>query len=715
MARTHPITCPLCEACCGLLVTVDGGRVQHVEGDPLDPHSQGYLCPKGVALKDLQEDPDRLRQPMRRTSTGWESLSWEEALDAVTGRIRAIQAEHGDDSVAVYLGNPAVHNLGALLYGPELLRGLRTRQRYSATSVDQLPHMLVAHLVFGHQLLMPVPDIDRTDWMLILGANPSVSNGSLMTAPGMDRRLKAIVARGGRVELIDPRRTETARLVTRHHFIRPGTDALLLAAMVQVLFAEDRVEIGRLEPHVDGVPAIRDALAPFAPEAVAAHTGIAADTIRGLARDLASAKRAVVYGRFGVSTQGFGALCQWLILLLNLLTGRLDAPGGAMLSTPAVDPLGALKLAGRGGHGRWKTRVRGLPEANGELPVAALAEEIRTPGPGRVRALLTVAGNPVLSTPDGRALDAALDDLDLLVSVDPYLNETSRKAHFILPPVGILERPHYDLAFNLLAVRNRARWNDAVLQPAPGALDDGQILSRLHERLARSPRERLEVLARRRLGPARLVDLALRAGPYGAGLQAWRKGLTLARLREAEHGLDLGPLESVFPDRLATRDGRIHAAPDLLMADVARLETALKADPPAERSLLLIGRRQLRSNNSWMHNAARLMKGGDRCTLLVHPDDALAHGLADGDRARLATAVGEIEVPIEISDSMMRGVLSLPHGFGHNRKGSRLRVAQETPGASLNDLTDASVVDPVAGTAVLNGVPVTRLERAAPR
>ncbi len=708
MARTQPITCPLCEACCGLLVTVDGDRVQHVEGDPLDPHSQGYLCPKGVALKDLQEDPDRLRQPMRRTPTGWESLSWNEALDAVAGRIRAIQAEHGDDSVAVYLGNPSVHNLGALLYGPELLRGLRTRQRYSATSVDQLPHMLVAHLVFGHQLLMPVPDIDRTDWMLILGANPSVSNGSLMTAPGMDRRLKAIVARGGRVELIDPRRTETARHVTRHHFIRPGTDALLLAAMVQVLFAEDLVSIGRLAPHVDGVAAVGQALSPFSPEAVAPHTGIAADTIRDLARDLAGARTAVVYGRFGVSTQGFGSLCQWLILLLNLLTGRLDAPGGAMLTTPAVDPLGALKLAGRGGHGRWKTRVRGLPEANGELPVAALAEEIRSPGAGRVRALLTVAGNPVLSTPDGRALDAALDDLDLLVSVDPYLNETSRKAHFILPPVGILERPHYDLAFNLLAVRNRARWNDAVLQPAPGALDDGQILSRLHERLARSPRERLEVLARRRLG----VDLREGATVRPLG--------SLIQNEDLPHFLVEGPVgservESVFPDRLATRDGRIHAAPDLLMADVVRLEAALKVDHPAEGSLLLIGRRQLRSNNSWMHNAARLMKGGDRCTLLVHPDDARAHGLADGDRARLATAVGEVEVPIEISDSMMRGVLSLPHGFGHDRKGSRLRVAQETPGASLNDLTDASVVDPVAGTAVLNGVPVTRLERAAPR
>lgn len=703
----HAAICPLCEASCGLRVTTVGGRVERIVGDAEDPFSRGHLCPKALALQDLHEDPDRLRRPLKRTADGWEELDWPTALDEVAGRLRAIQDDHGRDAVATYLGNPVVHNLGALLYGPDLLRALGTKQRYSATSVDQLPHMLVAHLVFGHQLLMPIPDVDRTDWMLILGANPAASNGSILTAPGLDRRLKAIGERGGQVILIDPRRTETARLCTAHHFIRPGTDALLLAAMLQALFADGRVDPGRLAPLVDGLDAVEAELAPFSPEAVAPATGLSAETIRGLARGLADADSGVVYGRFGVSTQSFGAACQWLIVLLNLVTGNLDAPGGAMFTRPAVDPLGTLKLIGRGGVGRWRSRARDLPEVNGELPVAGLADEITTPGEGRVRALLCVAGNPVLSTPDGRALDAALDQLDLLVCVDPYLTETSRKAHYVLPPATPLERPHYDLVFNLLACRNVARWAEPVFDKPAGSLDDGEILSQLLERMATGLRARAAARAKRLAGPARLVDVALRAGPYGAGAKVWKGGLTLETVRSSPHGLDLGPLQPELPDRLQTRDGRIHAAPPMLLGDLARLAEA-RTPPPVEagRDLLLIGRRQLRSNNSWMHNAPRLMKGKDRCTLLVHPDDAAARGLVDGQPATVRSKVGAVTAPVEVSDAVMPGVVSLPHGFGHDRQGARLSVASKRPGVSLNDLTDATEIDPVAGTAVLSGVPV---------
>ena len=716
-----PVTtaiCPLCEACCGLSVTTAGGRVTAITGDADDPFSRGHVCPKALALQDLHEDPDRLRRPLERTATGWRELDWPDALDRVAERIKALQADHGDNAMAVYLGNPVVHNLGAMLFGSGLIRALRTQQRYSATSVDQLPHMLVAHWLFGHQLLLAVPDIDRTDWMLILGANPAASNGSLMTAPGIDRRLRDLRARGGRIELIDPRRTETARLVDQHHFIRPGADALLLAAMLQVLFSEGRADAGRLASVTDGLDALPAALEPFGPERVAALVGMDAATIRRLARDLADAERGVVYGRFGVSTQRFGALCQWFIALLNLVTGNLDAPGGAMFTRPAIDPMGAWKLAGRGGYARWRSRARALPEANGELPVAGLADEITTPGEGRVRGLLVVAGNPVLSTPDGPALDAALDQLDLLVSIDPYRTETSRKAHFILPPVSPLERPHYDVVFNLLAVRNVARWSDPVFEKAPGDLDDGEILALLHERLAPTRRARLGVRAQRLAGAARLVDVALRAGPYGAGARLWRDGLTLDQLRAAPHGLDLGPLEPALPQRLQTRDGRIHACPPLLLADLERLAASIDAPAlPPGFDLQLIGRRQLRSNNSWMHNAPRLMKGRDRCTLMVHPDDAAARGLATGDRARVRSRVGAVEAPVEVTDAVMPGVVSLPHGFGHDRPGAALSVASRAPGVSMNDLTDPAVIDPLAGTAVLSGVPVVveRVDAAAAR
>ncbi|HHQ49476.1 MAG TPA: molybdopterin oxidoreductase family protein [Acidobacteria bacterium] len=698
----------MCEASCGLKIEVRDGAVVSIRGDREDPFSHGHVCPKGVALQDIQTDPDRLRRPVRRTPGGeWEEIPWAEALDRAAAGLAAVRRQHGRDAVAVYLGNPNAHNYGTLLFVPQLLRVLGTRNRYSATSVDQLPHHVAAHLMFGHQLLLPVPDLDRTRYLLILGANPAASNGSLATAPGFARRLRAIERRGGTVVVVDPRRTETARLASRHLFIRPGGDALLLAAVLRTILEEDLAAPGRLEAFCTPWEPVRQAVAPFAPQRVAPATGIAAEEIRRLAEELAAAPAAAVYGRFGVSTVAFGGLCHWLINLLNIATGNLDRPGGSMFNRPVVDP---LRGGGRGGLGRRHTRVRGLPGFGRELPVAALAEEILTTGEGQVRALLTVAGNPVLTTPDGRRLDRALESLDFMVSVDLYLNETTRHADLVLPPTAPLERDHYDLALNLLAVRRVARYSPPVLTPQPDILDDWQILAGLTRRLDDGPPgERLKRRLAAALGPRRLLDLALRSGPDGAGFLPGRGGLSLRRLERHPHGIDLGPLEPCLPDRLRTPDRRIALAPEPFLEDVARLEEALGGGElrPEEGAFLLIGRRDLRSNNSWMHNLPRLLRGPDRCTLLVHPDDAARLGIDDGQRVTLRGPGGSIVVPARISDGVLPGVLSLPHGWGHDRPGARLGVARGHAGASFNDLLDGRAVDPLCGTAVLNGLPVT--------
>jgi anaerobic selenocysteine-containing dehydrogenase len=706
---THYRACNLCEAICGIQITVEDGAVVSIRGDKKDPFSRGHICPKAVALQDIHNDPDRLRQPMRRSRGGeWERVSWDAAFDETAERLRKVRSTHGRDAVAVYLGNPAVHNLGTMLFGPALYRTLRTKNQYSASSVDQLPHHFAASLMFGHQLMIPVPDIDRTQFMLILGANPAVSNGSIMTAPGMRRRLKELRERGGRLIVIDPRRTETAELADRHLFIRPGTDAMLLAALLHVLFEEGLDDPDRLADFTDSIDTLRDLVSDFPPNAVAPATGVPADEIVRLARDFAAAPSAVCYGRLGVSTQEFGGLCQWLVNALNIVTGNLDRPGGAMFTTPAVD---LLTRTGRGAIGRWRSRVRGLQSFGSELPVPTLAEEILTDGPERVRGLLTVAGNPVLSTPNGVQLDEALAGLDFMVSIDFYVNETTRHAHLILPPTGPLEHDHYDLAFHVLAVRNTARYSPPLFEPAADTRHDWQILDELQRRLDRRPwSQRARQRLTSRFGPRRLLDLGLRTGPHGSGLNPFGGGLRLAKLERSPHGVDLGPLQRRLPRRLFTPDKRIEAAPEVLSADLSRLAQRLEqihTSPGDDDTLLLIGRRHLRSNNSWMHNYARLMGGRARCTLLVNPQDADLLNLADGDEAVVQSRVGRVVVPVEISDEVMPGVVSLPHGWGHHREGVRLATAQQHPGASINDLTDDGAVDELVGTAVLSGVPVT--------
>ncbi|MBC7840758.1 MAG: molybdopterin-dependent oxidoreductase [Gemmatimonadaceae bacterium] len=706
----HFRTCTLCEAMCGIVVTTDGDRVTDIRGDKDDPFSRGHVCPKAVALQDVHEDPDRLRRPLRREGSSWVEIGWDEALDDAAARLKAIQAAHGRDAVATYSGNPTVHSVGAMLFAPDLMRALRTKNRFSATSVDQLPHHVAALLMFGHALLIPIPDIDHTQHLLMFGANPAASNGSLMTAPGVMERIRAIRNRGGRVVLIDPRRSETAGLVDAHHFIRPGTDALLLLALLHVICADGAPRVSQYAAYIDGVDALCELVRHFPPERVSGQTGIDADTIRSLARDFAAAPTAVAYGRVGVSMQEFGGIACWLISALNIVTGHLDLPGGAMFTRPAVDILRADQRSDRVRFGRWTTRVRGLPEFAGELPVAALAEEIETPGAGQVRALLTHAGNPVLSTPNGQRLERAIAGLDYYVAIDFYLNETTRHAHLILPPTFALERDHYDLVFHALAVRNTAKYSRAIFPKPADARHDWEILNGLTWRITGTLAARTKSLALAQLTPRGMVDIALRQGPYGSGLSPVGTGLRMKTLDDNPHGVDLGALQPALPDRLRTADRRLQLAPAMFLADVTRLEATLERAEPATGELSLIGRRALRSNNSWMHNSERLMRGRNRCTLQMHPHDADARGVDDGEDVRITSRTGSVVVPVEVTNAVMPGVVSLPHGWGHGRAGTRMSTANTHAGASINDLTDDQRLDTLTGNASFSGVPV-RVDR----
>ena len=701
MPSVHYRACNLCEAMCGVRIEYEGTKVLSIRGDDEDPFSRGHICPKATALQALYEDPDRLRQPIRKRDGKWEPISWDVALDEAAKGLHDVQQRHGTNSVGVYLGNPNVHNTGSLLMAALFVRALKTKHRYSATSVDQLPHMLVAYWMFGHQLMLPVPDVDRTQYFLMLGANPIASNGSLMTAPDIRGRIDALQKRGGKLVVVDPRRTETAERADEHVFITPGTDALLLLAVLHEVLKTPR----QVASYVDGLDIINALVKQFPPMRVTAATGVPVETIERIAKDFVSAKAAVAYGRIGTSVQAYGSLCAWLINVLNLVTGNFDRAGGSMFASPVFDPrtLPRALSGGRGSYGRWKSRVRGLPESGGELPVATMAEDILTPGEGRVRAMVTIAGNPVLSTPNGRKVDTAFEDLEFMVAIDPYLNESTRHANLILPPPSPLEREHYDIAFHLLSVRNTTRYAKALFDKGPNARHDWEILLGLGKRLEAlrgfSLRRSLTWAALEKLGVEGMLDLGLRLGPRG-GLG----GLSLKKVHRAVHGIDLGPLVSVLPAGLHTKNERIDLAPQELIADVARLEATLNTTPAP--GLMLINRRHLRDCNSWLHNAPKLVSGAPRCTLLVHPDDARARGLSSGDQARVTSRVGEVVVPVELSASMMKGVVSLPHGYGHGRAGVKLEVAAAHAGQSVNDLTDELAVDAVSGNAAFSGVRV---------
>lgn len=733
-------TCPLCEATCGVEVTTYDGAVLEVRGDRDDPFSRGYICPKGVALGELHHDPDRITAPMVRTGETWRPVSWEDAFAEVERRLTPLLAEHGRDAVGVYLGNPNVHNLAGAFYVPVLVRALGTAYRFTASTLDQWPKQLASGLMFGTPLSIAVPDVDRTAYLLILGGNPLVSNGSLWTAPDLPGRLRALRRRGGRLVVVDPRRTRTAEIADEHLPIRPGTDALLLAAIARTLFEEGLVDPGAAVAHVTGLDEARAAVAAFAPESVAAACGIDAATVRRLARELAAAPSAAVYGRMGTTTTRFGTVASWLVDLVNTLTGNLDRPGGVLWPKPAHGSMNTQGEPGRGrgtrAQGERRTRVRGLPSVLGEFPTATLAEEIDTPGPGgeRLRGFVSIAGNPVLSAPNGARLARALASLDLYVAVDPYLNETTRFAHVLLPVPSPLQRSHYDAAFTSFSVRNVAKWAPPSLPLGADARSEADVLLRLAaiamgggvdedtlddlvvadvaQRLCndpgsrvpgREPQELLAAVAHRRRED-RMLDLLLRAGPYGDGFGAHPDGIGLDVLAANPHGLDLGPLESRLPEVLRTPSGRVELAPEPVLAQLPALAEAMAQ---TAGSLVLIGRRQLRSNNSWMHNVPLLAGGSNRCTLQVHPDDAARLGLADGEPARVASRVGAVEAPVEVTDEVMPGVVCLPHGWGHDTDGARLGVAAGQPGVNTNLLTDDEPLDPLSGTAVLNGIPVT--------
>ncbi|MFZ6004991.1 MAG: molybdopterin oxidoreductase family protein [Actinomycetota bacterium] len=742
--RTALRTCPLCEAGCGLEITLrpaagGGEEVVRIRGDQADVFSHGYICPKGSTLKQLHEDPDRVRRPLVKRDGVFVEVSWDEALGEIERRLLPILERDGRDACAVYVGNPNAHNLAGLLYNRALLRALGSTNVFSASTVDQRPKEISAALMFGGGLNIPVPDVDRTDFLLMLGANPYASNGSLATAPDWPGRLERLVERGGSLVVVDPRRSRTAETATEWVAIRPGADAYLLMAMVQVITSEGLSDLGPLAELVTGLDEVIEVARPFTPELVADACGVAADDIRRLARSLATAPTACVYGRIGTTTAEFGTLTSWLVDVLNVLTGNLDRPGGAMFTTAAA---GASNTRGKPRYGRETrlhrrtSRVRGLPETMGELPAVALAEEIDTPGPGQVRAMLTIAGNPVLSTPNSGRLDAALATLEFMVSVDIYVNETTRHADVILPAPSALQKAHYDVALLQLALHDVANYSEPVLPLEEGQLDEWQVLARLALVLqgmgasadpaivddlmitsmvqgsvadeaspvfGREVDEVMEALAPR-TGPERILDFLLRTGPYGEGFGRDPEGLTLDLLLANPHGVDLGALKPRLPDVLRTPDGMIALAPEILVEDVARLHEGL--DGRRDHPFVLIGRRHVRSNNSWMHNVNVLVKGKPRCTMHLHPDDAAALGLADGDPAIVRSRVGEVRVPVEVTDAIRPGVVSIPHGWGHDLEGARMAVAQEHAGVNSNILADDRLFDPISGNAVLNGIPV---------
>ena len=693
--KTHFRTCNLCEAMCGLEIKYQDYTIISIKGDKKDPLSNGHICPKATALQDLFEDPDRLKTPIKRTEKGWISISWEEAFEEVTSNLRRIQKKNGVNSIGSYRGNPTVHNTGLTLFAGSFLQSIGSNQLYTATSVDQLPHHFASLMMFGHYLLFPIPDIDRTDFMLIIGGNPAVSNGSIMTAPDFSKRLKSIKKRNGKVIVIDPRFTETSKIANTHHYIKPGTDALLLLSLLNVIFKENLTSEGRIKDISNGWETITELVKEYAPESISEIIGINSEEIKNLAREFATSKTAVCYGRFGVSTQEFGGICQWLINVLNTVTGNLDSEGGAMFTKPAIDVVGLSRVKGKkGSFNKYQSRVHKYPEFSGEFPVATLADEILTEGEGQIKAMVMIAGNPVLSTPNGKQLEKAFESLEYMVAIDIYLNETTKFANIILPTTTGLETPLYDMVFHQFAIRNTAKYSEALFYKTEEQKHDWEILKELTSRLSGIE------------NPANLeqtLDYMLQFSSYQ------EPKLSVSELIKHPHGIDYGALKSQLPERLFTSDKKIELAHPLFLKDLKRLAHKMnqwKNVTTSEYNFSLIGRRHLRSNNSWMHNSQRLVKGRNRCTMLVNTIDAEKLQLKNLQIVSVTSSVGTIKIPIEITSEIMQGVLSIPHGWGHHRKGTKIKVAENHAGVSLNDLTDATKIDALTGNADFSGTKV---------
>ncbi|MDA9992444.1 molybdopterin-dependent oxidoreductase [Flavobacteriaceae bacterium] len=693
--KIHYRTCNLCEAMCGLKITYKEKKVISIVGDKKDPLSKGYICPKSQALKDLYEDSDRLKTPIKRTENGWEKISWTEAFDEVEYQIKKIQEKYGNDAVATYQGNPNVHNLGAMLYGGPFLKSLKTKQKYSATSADQLPHHIASLKMFGHQMLIPIPDIERTDYLLILGANPGASNGSLLTAPGFSKKIKNIQKRGGEVINIDPRYTETSKISSNHFFINPGKDALLLLSLLHVIFEQGIDEKTHLSNHLKGLNEIKEIVKKYPPQKTASIIGIDDFEIQKIAKDFINSETAVCYGRMGVSTQEFGGICQWLINVINIVTNNMDKVGGAMFTKPAIDLVFMTGMQGKvGNFDRYRSRVHDLPEYSGELPVATLADEMLVKGEGQIKMLISTAGNPVLSTPNGKKLEKALEQLDYMVSIDIYLNETSKYANIILPSTNGLETLHYDLVFHQLAIRNTAKLSEVLFEKDENQKHDWQILNELTERITGNKNS---------LTPEKMLDSMFQFSSYKDA------NLSVKKLKDNPSGLDLGALQPHLTKRIFTTDKKINISPKFFIDDLKRLDQELfyvVDEDKINYPFALIGRRHLRNNNSWMHNSELLMKGKNRCTVLMSSKDANNLSITNHQQIRIISNVGSIELPVEISDEMKEGVLSIPHGFGHNREGTKIKLAEENAGESINDLTDDHKIDRLTGNANFSGTRV---------
>jgi len=693
--KIHYRTCNLCEAMCGLEITYKEKKVISIVGDKKDPLSKGFICPKSLALKDLYEDPDRLKTPIKRTENGWQEISWTEAFDEVEIQIKKIQEKYGNNAVATYQGNPNVHNVGSMLYGGPFLKSLKTKQKYSATSADQLPHHIASLKMFGHQMLIPIPDIERTDYLLILGANPGASNGSLLTAPGFPQKIKSIQKRGGKVINIDPRFTETSKISSQHLYINPGKDALFLLSLLHVIFDQGIEDKTHLSNYLKGLEEIKEIVKEYSPKKTALLIGIDSLEIQKIAKDFMNSKTAVCYGRMGVSTQEYGGICQWLINVLNIVTNNMDKVGGAMFTKPAIDLVYMTGIQGKvGNFDRYRSRVHNLPEYSGELPVATLADEILTEGDGQIKMFICTAGNPVLSAPNGKKMEKALEKLDFMVSIDIYLNETSKYANIILPTTNGLETLHYDLVFHQLAIRNTAKLSEILFEKDENQKHDWQILNELTERITEKKNS---------LTPEMMLDNMFQYSPYKEA------NLSVNKLKENPNGIDLGSLKPLLIKRIFTVDKKINVSPQIFIDDLKRLDKELYKDTKEEETkypFALIGRRHLRNNNSWMHNSKLLMKGKNRCTVLMSSKDANNLSITDHQKIKIISNVGSIELPVEISDEMKEGVLSIPHGFGHNRNGTKIKLAEENAGESINDLTDDNKIDKLTGNANFSGTRV---------
>ena len=692
---------------CGLEIEHDGKSVHTVKGDVNDPFSKGSICPKGALIHKIHEDPNRLKKPLKKNENGeFEEVSWKEALDYTAAQLNKIKEKHGKNAIALYLGNPTVHNFGMMMFVGELKKMLDTNQVYSPTSMDQLPHHFIGYYMFGHPLNIPIPDVDRTQHIIMIGANPIASNGSIMSGCGPIERIRAIQGRGGKVVLVDPRRNETAKVVDEHVFIRPSTDVYLLLSMLHLITTNDWIDLKHLEDHINGYSKLKGIAKDYTPEAVEAITGITASTIKALTLEYVLEERAVLYGRMGMSTQEHGGLCHWLITVINIITGHFDKEGGAMFTNPAIDI--KRQKGFKSAHGRWHSRVRKLPEFEGELPVAVLAEEMMTPGEGQVKALVTYAGNPALSTPNAKRLDKALPELDFMLSIDIFLNATTRHADVILPTPSHLEIDHYDLIFNQIAVSNNAKFSEALFEPEEGQLFDWQIVRELVKRMSKDTSRKASLL-HKYLTPRQLLNLGLMTGPYGklSHPKKWFSGLSLNKLIQSKHGISFGHMTPMIPQALNTPDNKINIADDIFINRIKQLKPEVP-ETLANNQFYYIGRRHLRNNNSWMNNVEKLMSGKNRCTVMISDKDALALDVKSGDLLKVQSDTGSIQIPAEVTPDIMQGVVSIPHGYGHNKSGVKMDIAadEKYAGVSVNDITDHNRLDELTNNAAFSGTKV---------